>query len=67
MEYYFNQLAYMNLKVPKRFVGLVKMQCSPSFDCNWGKQNNPTTAREMSQLPISLRGRSHRIPKMRQQ
>ena len=18
------------------------MQCSPSFDCNWGKQNDPT-------------------------
>ena len=26
----------------KRFVGLNKMQCSPSFDWNWGKQNDPT-------------------------
>ena len=22
-------------------VGLIQMQCSTSFDCNWGKQNNP--------------------------
>ena len=42
MEYYFYQLAYRDSKVPKRFVGLIQMQCSPSFDCNWGKQNNPT-------------------------
>ena len=42
MEYYFHQLAYQDSKVPKRFVGLIQMQCSPSFDCNWGKQNNPT-------------------------
>ena len=41
-EYYFYQLAYRDLKVPKRFVGLIQMQCSPSFDCNWGKQNDPT-------------------------
>ena len=27
---------------PKRFVGLIQIQCSPSFDCNWGKQNDPT-------------------------
>ena len=42
MEYYFYQLAYRDLKVPNCFVGLIQMQCSPSFDCNWGKQNNPT-------------------------
>ena len=42
MEYYFYQLAYRDLKVPKHFVGLIQMQCSPSFDCNWGKQNDPT-------------------------
>ena len=28
-------------KVPKCFIGLIQMQCSPSFDCNWGKQNDP--------------------------
>ena len=22
-------------------IGLIQMQCSPSFDCNWGKQNAP--------------------------
>ena len=42
MEYYFYQLAYRDSKVPKRFIGLNQMQCSPSFDCNWGKQNDPT-------------------------
>ena len=42
MEYYFYQLAYRDSKVPKRFVGLIQMQCSPSFDCNWAKQNDPT-------------------------
>ena len=42
MEYYFYQLAYRDSKVPKRFVGLNQMQCSPSFDWNWGKQNDPT-------------------------
>ena len=43
MEYYFYQLVYWDLKVPKRFVGLNQMQYSPSFDWNWGKQNDPTT------------------------
>ena len=42
MEYFFYQLACRNSKVPKRFVGLNQMQCSPSFDWNWGKQNDPT-------------------------
>ena len=42
MEDYFYQLAYRDLKVPKHFVGLNQMQCSPSFDWNWGKQNHPT-------------------------
>ena len=42
MEYYFYQLAYRDSKVPKCFVGLNQMQCSPSFDWNWGKQNDPT-------------------------
>ena len=42
MEYYFHQLAYRDSKVPKHFVGLNQMQCSPSFDGNWGKQNDPT-------------------------
>ena len=36
MEYYFHQLAYRDSKVPKRFVGSNQMQCSPSFDFNWG-------------------------------
>ena len=35
MEYYFYQLAYRDSKVPKCFVGLNQMQCSPSFDWNW--------------------------------
>ena len=42
MEYYFYQLAYWDSKVPKLFVGLNQMQCSPSFDWNWGKQNDST-------------------------
>ena len=42
MEYYFYQLAYRDLKVPKHFVGLNQMQCSPSFDWNWDKENDPT-------------------------
>ena len=42
MQYYFYQLAYRDSKVPNRFVGLNQMQCSPSFDWNWGKQNDPT-------------------------
>ena len=32
MEYYFYQLAYGDSKVPKHFVELNQMQCSPSFD-----------------------------------
>ena len=36
MEYYFYQLAYRDSKVPKSFVGLNQMQCSPSFNWNWG-------------------------------
>ena len=42
MEYYFYQLAYRYSKGPKCFVGLNQMQCSSSFDWNWGKQNDPT-------------------------
>ena len=45
MEYYFYHLAYRDSKVPKRFVGLNQMQCSPSFNWNWGKQNDPTACR----------------------
>ena len=36
MKYYFHQLAYRDSKVPKHFVGSNQMQCSPSFDWNWG-------------------------------
>ena len=32
MEYYFYQLVYQDLKVPKHFVGLNQMLCSPPFD-----------------------------------
>ena len=39
--YYFYQLAYWDSKVPKCFVGLIQMQHFASFDCNWGKQNDP--------------------------
>ena len=42
MEHYFYQLAYRDSKVPKYFVRFNEMQCSPSFDWNWGKQNDPT-------------------------
>ena len=50
MEYYFYQLAYWDSKVSKstafdlilRSVGLNQMQCSPFFDWNCGKQNDPT-------------------------
>ena len=42
MEYYFYHLDYLDSKVPKRLVGLNQMQCSPSFDWNCGKQNDPT-------------------------
>ena len=42
MEHYFYQLGYRDSKVPKRFVELNQMQCSPSFDWNLGKQNDPT-------------------------
>ena len=41
MEYYFYQLAYWDLKVPNRFVGLNQMQCSPSFD--WTGANKMTS------------------------
>ena len=41
MEYYFYQLAYRDLKVPKCFVGLIQIQCSPSFDCNWANKTTP--------------------------
>ena len=72
MEHYFYQLAYRDSKVPKRFVGLNQMQCSPSFDWNWGKQNDPTallvsatpttsgfTEREMPQVLTRACGRGH--------
>ena len=42
MEQYFHQLAYRDSKVHKHFIGLNQMQCSPSFDWNCGKQNDPT-------------------------
>ena len=77
MEYYFYQLAYRDSKVPNRLVGLNQMQCSPSFDWNWGKQNDPTAcwhqlhprfrAREMPQLPTRARGRGHCNHKLRTQ
>ena len=40
-EYYFQQLAYQDLQVPKCFLGLNQMQWFPSFDSNWGKRNDP--------------------------
>ena len=47
IEYYFYQLAYRDSSSHttwgfKRFIELIQTQCSPSFDCNWGKQNDPT-------------------------
>ena len=38
MKHYFYPFAFRDSKVPKRFVGLNQMQCSPYFDWNWGKQ-----------------------------
>ena len=35
MEYCFYHLAYLDSKVPKCFVGLNQMKCSPSFDWNY--------------------------------
>ena len=55
---------------PKNFVGLIQMQCSPSFDCNWGKKTISLHigtsythdigfySKRMSQLPTTLRGHS---------
>ena len=43
MEYFLHHLAYQDSKVLKHFVGLIQMQCSPSLDCTWDKQNDPTT------------------------
>ena len=66
MEYYFYHLAYQDSKVPKHFIELIQMQCSPFLDCNWGKQNDHTACwhqlhpqyqvlhQGMSQLPARL-------------
>ena len=43
MEYFLHQLAYLDLKVHKHFIGQIQMQCSPFLDCNWGKRNDPIT------------------------
>ena len=58
MEYYFYHLGYQDLKVLKRFVGLIQIQFSPYFDCNWGEPNDPTTW-EMSQVPTGLHVQGH--------
>ena len=41
VRYYFYQLAYWDLKVSKRFVGLNQIHCSPSFDWYLSKNNDP--------------------------
>ena len=41
MEYYFYYLLTGTQKSQTAWLGLIQMQCSQSFDCNWGKQNNP--------------------------
>ena len=77
MEYYFYQLAYWASKVPKRFIGLFQMQCSPSW-LQHGQTKQPHymlapatltilgfTAREMSRLPTRLRGQRHQSHKLR--
>ena len=43
MEYYFYQLAYRDSKVPKRFIGLNQMQCSPSVPLLTGTGANKMT------------------------
>ena len=62
-----------------RFVGLNQIQCSPIFDWNRGKQNDPTacwhklhtisssTAREMHQVPIKACGQGRWNHKLRGQ
>ena len=64
MEYYFHQLAYRDSKVPKRFVGLNQMQCSPSFDWNWGKQNDPTACWDQlhPRFPVLQQGKCLSYP-----
>ena len=41
------QIAYRDLR---RFIGLNEMQCSPSFDWHWGKQNDMTPPPGFSQF-----------------
>ena len=64
MEYYFYQLAYRDSKVPNRFVGLNQRQCSPSFDWNWGKQNDPTACWHQlhSRFRVLQQGKCLRYP-----
>ena len=62
MVYYFYQLAYRDSKVPKRFVGLNQMQCSPSFDWNWGKQNHPTACWHKLHLQFQVLQQGLRYP-----
>ena len=64
MEYCFYQLAYQDSKVPKCFVGLNQMQCSPSFDWNWGKQNDPTVCWHQlhPRFPVLQQGKCLRYP-----
>ena len=64
MDYYFHQLAYRDSNVPKRFIGSNQMQYSPSFDWNWGKQNDPTACWHQlhPQFQVSQQGKCLRYP-----
>ena len=64
MEYNFYQVAYWDSKVPKRFVGLNQMQCSPFFDWNCGKQNDPTACwhKLHPQFQVLQQGKCLRYP-----
>ena len=51
-------LSLLCLECPVHFVGLIQMQFSPSFDCNWGKLNDTTACwhRGLSYPPDSVGG-----------
>ena len=51
----FQQLAYRDLKVSKRLIVLIPMQCSPSFDCNWVKQNDPTVCWHQHSIALTYK------------
>ena len=43
------------LESPQALHELIQMQCSPSFDCNWGKQNDPTAYWHQHSIPLTYK------------